>query len=337
MAAEREAWLVRHFEVLEHEDVPDLWERIVARSDTELNADALGGRRRHWLPLTAAAAAVLVLVAVGLALWLRDDPRRVDTPPSGSSNTVQVIAGDGEQSTITPTAIAGTVSFDITNPTDHYRAIEVRRLLAGATLEDVQAEAARYIEDVNATPRDGILSEPLLGVVGGPHDHYATAMPLTAGDYVVIVSTVDSTFAPTPADGHEVRLLTVAPGDTGTAPAATLAFDRMAQDYLIGPTTAPRGTATIHVANTAGGPFELAIKELRPDATQHDFDLWQLATPDPAHTDWSTAPVTAFRIIYAGAAQQTITIDLHGGDLHVEAPAVLGQGTPSSGIWVTIE
>ena len=120
MVDEREEWLARRFDVLEHEDVPELWEQIVGRADTEPNVDVLRPRRRRWVPL-AAAAAVVALLAGGLVLWARDDASNVDTPqpPAGGDNTVQIVQGDGAQTTVTPTATAGIVSLDITNPTDH--------------------------------------------------------------------------------------------------------------------------------------------------------------------------------------------------------------------------
>ena len=107
-------------------------------------------------------------------------------------------------------------------------------------------------------------------------------MPLEAGEYAVFLSTTDATLAPTPADGHEVRLLTVAAGNAGAAPEPTLHFDRMDTDYLTGDTLASSGPATLRVDNTVGGAFQLALQELRPDATRHDFELWQQAAPDPA-------------------------------------------------------
>ena len=168
------------------------------------------------------------------------------------------------------------MSFDITNPTDGYRGVEIRPMLPGAEIEDIRAAAAEFARTGAADTSD-LMGDAVLGVASGPHDHFVTAMPLEAGEYAVFLTTSDETFAPTPdTDGHEVRQLTVTAGSAGVAPAPTLAFDRMAEDYLIGPTTAPRGAATIRVDNSVGGSFQLAIKELRPGATKHDYDVWEL-------------------------------------------------------------
>jgi hypothetical protein len=281
---------------------------------------------------------VLALLAGGLVLWAGDDTTNVDTPPepAGDDNTVQIVEGAGAQATVTPTAVAGIVSFDITNPTDGYHGVDIRRLQPGATFEEVQAAAAEFVR-TGAADDGTLLSEPLLGVSNGPRDHFVTAMPMTAGEYAVFVTTSDTTSAPTPAAGHEVRLLTVAAGDAGAAPEPTIRFDRMDTDYLTGDTTASSGPATIRVDNTAGGPFQLALIELDPDATPHDLDRWEQAAPDPAKKDWSTAPIASMRVFYAGAAQQTITVDLGGGDLHVDARPSFEEGGTFSVVRVAVE
>jgi hypothetical protein len=111
----------------------------------------------------------------------------------------------------------------------------------------------------------------------------------------------------------------------------------MADDYLIGDTTAARGPATIRVDNTVGDPFQLAIKELRPDATQHDYDLWTQTQADREPFDWSTAPIATIRVFYAGAPEQTVTVDLAGGDLEVDARPSFDQGGLFSIVWVTVQ
>jgi hypothetical protein len=291
------------------------------------------------VPIAAAAAAVLVLVGVGLVVWTRDDPKQVDTPPQPApgDNTVQIVQGDDDEAIVTTTAIAGTVSFDITNPTDRYRGVHIQPMLPGATIEDLRAAAAELAQ-TGAVDTSDLLADPVLGVVSGPHDHFVTAMPLAAGEYAVFLSTTDATLASTfDADGHEVRQLTVTAGNAGAAPAATLSFNRMGEDYLIGDTTASRGPATIRVDNTAGGPFQVAITELRPDATRHDYDLWTQANTDDEPFDWSTAPIAAIRVFYAGAPQQTVTVDLAGGDLAVDARPSFDQGGLFSIVWVTVQ
>ena len=163
----------------------------------------------------------------------------MDTPPGPATghNTVQIVHDD-DQATVTATAVAGTVSFDITNPTDGYRGVHIQPMLPGATIEDLRAAAAELAQR-GAVDTSDLLEDPVLGVVSGPYDRFATAMPLAAGEYAVFLSTADARLAPTfDADGHEVRQLTVTAGNAGAAPAATLSFDRIAEDHLIGDTTA---------------------------------------------------------------------------------------------------
>jgi hypothetical protein len=211
------------------------------------------------------------------------------------------------------------VSFDIANPTDRYRGVHIRPMLPDATLDDVRAFSRAFVRD-NAADASDLLGEPVLGVISGPRDHFVTAMPLDAGEYAVFLTTTDETLAATyDDDGAEVRQLTVIAGSAGTAPIPTLTFDRMADDYLIGPTTAARGTATIRVDNTIGGTFQMFLTELRADATRHDFQLWLRAVVPGTRADWSTAPVATIRVFYAGAPNQTVTVNLDGGDLQVDA------------------
>ena len=338
MADEREAWLADHFDVVHDLDAPDLWGQIVARADTDRNVDVVHGRRRRWVPL-AAAAAVLALAIAGLVVWARDDSSNVDTPPgpAGGDNTVQIVHGHHTDAIVTPTAIAGTVSFDITNPTDDYRGIQIHPMRPGATIEDVRAAARRDVL-MGAADTSGVLGDSVLGVDGGPHDHFVTAMPLDAGNYAVLLITEEPTFAAvSAADGLEIRQLTVAEGEAGVAPAPTLTFDRLAMDSLIGPTTAPRGRATIRVNDAAGGTFQFALIELRPDATRAAYEVWERDNGTGENRDWSTAPIATIRGFYAGAPQQTVTIDLHGGDLFVSAPSSFDQPGPSSVVVVSVE
>ena len=338
---EREAWLLRRFDVLEDAELPDLWEQIVVRADTEPNVDVLRPRGRSWVPIAAAAAAVLVvvLVGVGFVVWTGDDPTQVDAPPgpAGGDNTVEIIEHDDAQAIVTSTAVAGIVSFDISNPTDGYRGVEIRPMVPGARMEEVRAAAVEFARTGAADTGD-LLGDAVLGVASGPHDHFVTAMPLDAGEYAVFLTTSDATFEPTPdADGHEVRQLTITAGNAGAAPAPSLTYDRMADDYVIGPTTATRGTATIRVDNTVGGPFQLALIELRPDATKNDLDLWELGNAEGGPADWSTAPVATVRVFYAGAPLQTVTVDLGGGDLKVDARPSFEAGGLFSFVWVSVQ
>jgi hypothetical protein len=160
MVDEREEWLARRFEVLEDVDVPELWEQIVGRVDTEPNVHVLHHRRGRWVPIAAAAAAVLVLVGIGVVVWARDDPSQVDTPPGPASgdNTVQIVqSDDDDQAIVTTTAVAGTVSFDIDNPTDGYRGVHIQPMLPGTTIEDLRAVAVEFART------DGLDTSELLG------------------------------------------------------------------------------------------------------------------------------------------------------------------------------
>ena len=62
----------RRFDVLADVEVPELWERIVGHADTEPVVDMLAPRRRRWLPV--AAAALLVVVGIGVYASSRSDP-----------------------------------------------------------------------------------------------------------------------------------------------------------------------------------------------------------------------------------------------------------------------
>ena len=203
--------------------------------------NVVADHRWRWVSLAAAAAAALALVA-GLVVWTRDDSSNIDVPPApgAGDNTVVIVQGDHTDAAVTPTAVAGIVSFDITNPTDGYRGVEILPLLPGVTIDDVRAAAAAFVPEVADT--SGLLGDAVLGVDNGPQDHFVTAMALDAGDYAVVFTTSDATLAPMPPpDGYEVRQLSVATGNAGAAPAPTLVFERLAMDGLIGPTTAPRG------------------------------------------------------------------------------------------------
>ena len=119
--------------------MPELWERIVGRRRH-------GARRRH----AGAAPASLVAVrrsghaagrAVGVYAFSRFDPGPAEPSSdvmSAGANTVEIIEGEPGAVTVTPTATAGIVTFDITNPTGQNRSVEIRRMLPGMTLDDVR-------------------------------------------------------------------------------------------------------------------------------------------------------------------------------------------------------
>jgi hypothetical protein len=210
-------------------------------------------------------------------------------------------------------------------------------MLPGVTIEDVRAAAGEFVP--GAPDASGLLGDAVLGVDHGPHDHFVTAMPLDAGNYAVFLTTNDATLASTPpASGFEVRQLTVAAGTAGVAPTPSMTFERLTMDALIGPVNAPRGAATIRVDNTvAGGPFQLALIELRADTTRGAYEAWEHAITDGGRRDWSTAPIATLRAFYVGAAQQTVTIDLDGGDLIVDAPSSFDRARLASVIAVSVE
>ena len=161
-------------------------------------------------------------------------------------------------------------------------------------------------------------------------------MPLAAGDYAVFLNITDEFLAPVPGRLPDVALLTVEPGDDGDPPTPTLRFDRQATDYLIGDNVATAGPATIHVDNTIGGDFVISLVELRPDATQHDFTLFENSIPPGETADWTSAPVASYRFFYAGAQDQTITVDLEGVT-RVDARPSFDEGGPFATVWVTVE
>jgi len=147
---------------------------------------------------------------------------------------VEIVEGGNEQASVTPTAVAGVVSFEISNPTDGYHGVQINRMLPGVTIEEVRADALELAR--TGAESSNLEEDPLLGVVNGPHDHFVTAIPLEAGEYAVLLTATDESFAGAPdADGHGVRQLTITTGSAGSAPTPTLTFDRIAEDDLIGP------------------------------------------------------------------------------------------------------
>jgi len=210
-----------------------------------------------------------------------------------------------------------------------------KAVLPGVTIEEVRADALELAR--TGAESSNLEEDPLLGVVNGPHDHFVTAIPLEAGEYAVLLTTTDESFAGAPdADGHGVRQLTITTGSAGSAPTPTLTFDRIAEDDLIGPTTAPPHPATIRVDNTVAGSFQFSLVELPADATQHDFELWAQNSVARGGFDWSTSPAATVRAFCAGAAPQTVTVDLDGGDLRVDARPSFDQGGAFSVVWVTV-
>ena len=181
------------------------------------------------------------------------------------------------------------------------------------------------------------MTPPVLGVVHGPDDHFTTTMPLAAGEYAVFLNETDEFLGPVPGRVPHTALLTVEPGDIGDLPTPTLHFDRQARDYLIGDNLATAGPATIHVDNTVGGDFVFSVVELHTDATQQDFALFVNSIPAGETADWTSAPVASYRFFYAGAPDQTVSVDLEGGDVRVDARPTFDEGGAFATVWVTVE
>ena len=179
----------------------------------------------------------------------RSEPGRHAADAGGGErdSTVQIIEGDNAQAVVTPSAVAGIVSFNITNATGDNRSC---RDPPNAARDDLGRCARRSFEQFVRTGSSDVIAvddPPELGVVHGPDDNFTTTMLLAAGDYAVLLNVVDEFLEPVPGRLLDVALLTVEPGDDGEQPTPTLRFDRQATDYLIGDNLATAGPATIRV------------------------------------------------------------------------------------------
>ena len=59
---------------------------------------------------------------------------------------------------------------------------------------------------------------------------------------------------------------------------------------------------------------------------------------EPGKTaDCTSAPVASYRFFYAGAKDQTVTVDLEGGDVRVDARPSFDEGGGFATVWVTVE
>ena len=147
MPDERDVHVARLFEVLDDVDVPDVWEAIMARVDTEptdLNHHVR--RSRRWWPVLAAAALLIVAVSVRLA----DDSQTVDVPPPPAEqapNTLEVTA-IGADLDVQGSLVAGTVSIAGRNIGDGLHSMVIGRLIDGKTLEDARDALASAGPDV---------------------------------------------------------------------------------------------------------------------------------------------------------------------------------------------
>ncbi|MET0886023.1 MAG: hypothetical protein ABWX92_06190, partial [Mycetocola sp.] len=268
MPEERDMHVARLFEVLDDVDVPDVWEAIMARVDTEptVPTNHVVWYRRWWPVL--AAAAVLVVVAVVVYVRLADDSQTVDVPPvpvDGASNTLDVTL-NGAELDVEGSLVAGTVSIAVRNVGDGLHAMAVGQLIDDKTLEDARNALASAGPDVT-DPLVGIVeySNPLFafGAVRGPGDASTlTVSGVEAGEYVLSHVPLDNA-ARSVWSQAGVQSLTIAAGDSGPGPAADVTYtvrtdDQIGSDPatsgLDGPATLPSGPTTIAIVDETGTP-----------------------------------------------------------------------------------
>ena len=173
--------------------VPELWEQIVGRADTEPNVDVLRARRRRWVPL-AVAAAVLALArrrsrALGARRHQPTSTRRRDRSIGDNTRADR----RGRRARRRPSRrrrSPGSCRSTSRNPGDGYHGVEIRRMQPG---DDVRRRSRRRRRSTYATGAtdDGTL---LVGTrarrprwPGRPT--FSAAMPLEAGEYAVFVTT----------------------------------------------------------------------------------------------------------------------------------------------------
>ena len=171
MAEDLDDVVAREFRVLDDLDVPDLWARIVAFADTEPLQSSRS--RRRW-PAVAAAAALVVAIAGGVWLTVRDDSEPSSTPvdsgvqtAAADANTVRVVFGD-DDTAFDAEAVAGWVSFEIDNPTDDFRFVDLRPLRPGSTFEEARAELAT-VDDGDTSVMERVTEATLVGTLIRPH------------------------------------------------------------------------------------------------------------------------------------------------------------------------
>jgi hypothetical protein len=330
MADELDELVAGEFDVLKDVEVPELWERIVSLADTE-RIDPSRSRPR-W-PALAAAAVVLALVAVGLVVWLRDEPRQVDQPPAPAAgdNTVNIDIRN-EDFDLSPTAVAGWVSFDIDNQTDHTRELAVYPLLPGKTYDDVDAALA-VARDDDPDTLAGIISDPVVGATSGPRDALTVGVPVSAGDYVVVSHLVDGRMQLVPHSGR-LQELRVLPGAARQPPKPTLAYEFIG-DTIIGPTSTEAGRITITVDNGEDEPRKMVLSNLRDGVTRADFEHW-ISLVDAGQTDWNQAPLDSLMALWGTAAGRTLTVQLDAGPIVLSAPTSFEQPEPQAVILVQV-
>jgi hypothetical protein len=332
MADELDELVAREFDVLEDIEVPELWERIVSLADTE-RIDPSRSRRR-W-PVLAAAAVVLTLVGVGLVVWLGDEPRPVDVPPAPAAgdNTVDIDIRD-EDFDLDPTIVAGWVSFNIDNQTDHIREVAVYPLLPGKTYDDVHAALAVAPDGDPDTLPGTIFDAAVVGATSGPRDAFTVGVAVPTGDYVVVSHEVDGRLQLVPNSGrlHELRVL---PGAAGQPPEPTLAY-QIIGDTIIGPTSTDAGRITITLGDPDDEPRFLFLTNLSDGVTTAEYEHWG-ALRDAGQSDWNQAPLDSLTALWGTAAGRTLTIELDPGPIVISDLTNFEQGEPTPVIVVQVD
>ena len=196
----------------------------------------------------AVAAVIVAVLGAGLVVWLRDtqqaaEPEQADDPPSavaGDDNTVQIVMRDDDVD-LSLTAIAGWVLFEIDNQTDHFRRFEVRPLLPGTTYDEAITTLATFDDG----DPDGLaaVSRPCGRRARRPRDADTVGIPITAGDYLVVLDEVDANDQYVPGTDR-VQQLRVLPGTAGQPPTPTITYEYIG-DTMIGPTSTSAGRITI--------------------------------------------------------------------------------------------
>jgi hypothetical protein len=344
---ERDVHVARLFEVLDDVDVPDVWEAIMARVDTEPTAPTSHvAWYRRWWPLLAAAA-VLVVVAVVVYLRLADDSQTVDVPPvpaDGASNTLDVTL-NGAELDVEGSLVAGTVSIAVRNIGDGLHAMAVGRLVDGKTLEDARNALASAGPDV-ADPLVGIVEYPsalsAFGAVRGPGDASTiTVSGVEAGEYVLGHVPLDNAGRPVRSQAG-VQSLTIAAGDSGPGPAADVTYTVRADDQvgsdpatsgLDGPATLPAGPTTIDIVDDTGTPSTLTVFRIIDGETIETVVAFFDSGGAPL--DWSHAPIdwlTSGSNVTDG--DQMIFLDLTPGQWVIEKGTTPAE--PAKGLHVTV-
>ena len=336
MAEDLDDVVTREFRALDDLDVPDLWARIVALADTEPIQSARS--RRRW-PAVAAAAALVVAIAGGVWLTVRDDSEPSSTPVDGGgpaaaaeANTVGVVFGD-DDTAFDAEAVAGWVTFDIDNPTDDFRFVDVRPLRPGSTFEEVWAELAT-VDDGDTSVMERVTEATLVGTLIRPHGTATVTAPITAGEFLVNSGVLDGRGGYVANSGrvHELR---VGAGNAGQPPQPTAVYE-MVGATPIGPASIPAGRTTIQVTDGDDGPYELILNDMRDGSGRGDFDNWD-AQFQAGTADQYDAPADNSVWVWGSAPDRAVTIDLDPGELLLVAAADLDTVDYRGLQWVHVD